>query len=605
MSKRRDNIIFAIVAIIVLVALGIGAFLFLQSRGVINPDDDDYSVVFVLGPRVNSRTINFDDNHGFDERIERVVNSYGFAAIVVADGMPANQTDIFDFSAQRPRPFQRIFEASAIEANQTRFRFYLRETMRDARAEAEQADILEAISLAARMLNARPGDGEREIVILGTGLSTSGWLNFAADNTLLISDTTVVVDSLQRIGNLPELEGITVTWFQMHDVASPQRDLPNPLRMNLEAIWRMILMDSGAAAFNLDPELPGTGIYTLDFPPTGLPYVSVVEFELLPIVSQVTVHPGQVTMERGGNQTFSQLVSGFGGDVPQGVRWTVEGPSHPGTEIDETGTLVIAADDPRESIRVRAASDVDPNVFGEATIVIGSLEVIQVGVPERIIIIPGPDIFLETDPPNNVVTVRTIVEGSNNPSQAVNLELIGNTSPNTRIEPSGQITICPNETSFLIVLRVTSEVDPTIIGEANLFVRRPPDVVEVRFIGNSANFVSITQARAAVSEWVDFINEQDGGIYLFGCTANTGQGAGVQLGTERANAVRDLFVREFNIDPSRIRTRGLGHDNPWNVPNGIPGTGSWNETVAASNRIVVIMSAEDEWARRIYNGTWR
>jgi hypothetical protein len=199
------------------------------------------------------------------------------------------------------------------------------------------------------------------------------------------------------------------------------------------------------------------------------------------------------------------------------------------------------------------------------------------------------------------------VIGDNNPSQEVSLELIGNNDPATRIDSDGRIFIGSRETSFILIIKATSVLNPAIYTEMTVRVfGDTPDIVEVMFVGDSSAFVSGTQAREAVGEWVEFINKQNNGIFLFGCTANTGNSnsGGFPLGLARAEAVKDLLVREFNVDPNKIIIKSLGHDNPWNRPNGISGTPSWNEAVAASNRRVVIMSADDDFAQRIYHGTW-
>jgi hypothetical protein len=407
---------------------------------------------------------------------------------------------------------------------------------------------------------------------------------------------------------MPDLEGIAVTWFQMHDVAEPQEVLPGPQRLNLEAVWRMIVMDSGATDFILMDAQPGTGIYHEYYPPYGLPFVSVVP--ILPFISSVSIHPSNADVQKGTSLDFSAVVTGFGGDamfgggIPQDIDWSIEGPTHPGTSIDEHGRLVVAPDHPSDTLVIIATSAIDPRIYQRAIVRLTESP-IGPGVPERVVISPEPEIILETEYPFNSAVVLAIVEGLNNPSQLVSFELIGNTDPRTSVDQSGRIFISPGETSFRIILRVTAIENPHVYGEITVLVRRPPDVVEVRFVGNTAQLVNRTQAIESVREWVDFINTQDSGIFLFGCTANTGHGGtGITLGLERANAIRDIFVREFNIDPNRITTRGLGHNNPWNRPNGVSGTPSWNEAVAASNRIVVIMSADDDLARRIYAGTW-
>ncbi|MCL2528321.1 MAG: OmpA family protein [Defluviitaleaceae bacterium] len=605
MNSPKDAAIKLVIMTIFITLIGVGAFFLARRVGIIGSEpEDSYSVVFVIGARQNSRTINFADNPDLDTRINRVVNAYGYAAIVVADGMPSNQTAFFDFADLRPSRVSRIVDSGAVNQTLARAQHQLRVELQAARAESPEADILHAIYLAARILSSRPEHEDREIIVMGTGLSTAGWLNFADDNEWLYSDATAVVDMLHRIGNLPDLEGITVTWFQMFDVAEPQENLPGPQRTNLEGVWRMIALDSGAAGFNMSLAPPGDDIYHSQFYPYGLPHVSTVPIR--PVVTSIDIHPTQATVEKGSSFTFSGRASGIFGDdssAPADLDWDIPGEAHPGTII-ANGVLYVAHDDPRESITVTATSTIDPTIYATATITLSAMPVAP-GIPEYVVVNPT-EITLETETPHNTIIINVQVGGAGNPSQAFVLELFGNTDPNTRVYQDGRIVIAAGETALVITLRASSAVDPHIFVEIPIKIHRPPDVVEVRFVGNSAEFANRADAVNAVSEWVAFIEAQDSGIYLFGCTADTGFGGdGISLSQSRANAVRDLFVNEFNIDPSKVIARGLGHNNPWNRPNGISGTASWREDIAASNRRVVIMSADDEIAQQIYNGTWR
>jgi hypothetical protein len=287
------------------------------------------------------------------------------------------------------------------------------------------------------------------------------------------------------------------------------------------------------------------------------------------------------------------------------VEWAIEGPAHPGTHIDSNGRLVVDPNDPRESIVIVAISTEDRSVTGEATVRLRE-EPLPPAVAREIMMLPE-ELILGTVSPYNVYDISVIVLGENNPSQEVSFELIGNTDSDTRIDSNGRIFIGSRETAFILIIRATSVLNPTIHAEMTVRVfADTPEIVEVMFVGDSARFINREQAREAVREWVAFINAQDSGIYLFGCTARLSPSgsSGISLGLSRAEAVKDLFVREFNVDPNRIITQGLGWDNPWNRPNGDSGTPSWNEAVAATNRRVVIMSADDELARRIYDGTW-
>jgi len=597
-TNVRDVFIKIGVVAILIAILCAGVYWLLNDRGIIgSAHEQPCSTVFILGPGMNSRTINFDDNPELSARIDRVVNTYGFAAIVVADGNPASQTRVFDFSVFRPSAAERIIEDDAIKETLVRVRSHFFDEMKNAHSQAPERDLVEALSIAARILSSRPSDEIREIVVLSTGLSTAGFLNFTDDNAWLYSDAIEIIDTMQSNGSLPNLNGITVSWFQMHDVCGVEQEvIPGTQRQNLEEIWRLFVARSGGE-FIIVEEHPGRGIYE------GLPHVTPVE--ILSAITGVIVHPEQADVQRGTSYDFSALVAGYG-ITAQDVEWSIDDSSHPETVIDDNGRLIVAPNDPRESIVIIAVSTADPRVSGRATVRLRE-ESLSEAVVREITIFPD-DIILGTASPYNVFDINAMVLGDNNPSQAVRFELTGNNDPGTRVDSNGRIIIGSSETSFILIIRVTSLLDPSIYAEVPVRVfAEAPDTVEVMFVGDSSDFICEEQARNTAGEWVEFIDSQDRGIYLFGCTAHTGNDYldSVSLGLERAEAFKELLVREFGIDPSRIITMGLGYNNPWNRPNGIRGTPSWNAAVAATNRRVVIMSADDDFAISIYNGTWR
>lgn len=585
-----------VVAVLISVLGAVGYWL-LWDR-IFPPEIEPYSAVFVISPGPNVRPLNFDAPE-IRERIDRVISTYGFTAIIVSDGNPANQTSTFDFSVFKPDTADRVINNQAINENVNRLQQLFLDELQNARHLEPERDVLEAISLGARILASRPSDEIREIVVLSSGLSTSGFLNFADQNEWLYSDATVIIDILQSNRSLPNLEEIIVSWAHIYDVDSViQAVIPGSQRENLKATWRLIVESSGGE-FNILSAHPREGRY--EGPP-------VTPVKIRPTFT-LQVSPSTADVQRGTSFDFSAHVVGDGISA-QDIDWAIEGPAHPGTFIDD-GRLVVAPDDPRENIILIAISTQDRSVTGQATVRLRE-EALPPSVVREVRIFPD-DVIMGTFPPYNTLEISTTVEGENNPSQEVRFELFGNSDPTTRVDPDGRIfigqgEIGQGETEIVITIRAISVENPTIYAEIPVRIfTEPPGVVEVMFLGNSDAFVNRAQARSAIAEWVDFINSQNSGVVLFGCTANTGIGNsdGVALGTARAQAVKDLFVREFNVDPNKIAIRGLGHNNIWNRPNGISGTPSWDEAAAATNRKVVIMSADDPDAQRIYDGTLR
>ena len=583
-------------------------YLILKPTGIFE-HEENYSVVFVVGARRNSRMINFDKNAVLREKIERVVKSYGFASIVVADGDPANQVHDYDFSGNKPSTLNKIRASQVIKDELKNNQVLLFEELKKVRAKSAEADIIEAINIAVRKLNTRPANETKEIIILGTGLSTAGFLNFTDENAWLYSEPSDILNILRDNKSLPELENISVIWMHITDIAEPQKKLDGLEQSNLREIWKLIIKDGGKAKdFKLSDETPEEGIYDDNSFPgeEKLPVVSQVLLKIQ--ITSVTVTPQKLDLQKGNTFPFGAVVDGIN-NPSQDVVWSVSGNNNIATKIDENGRLNIADNETAEYLFVTATSAVDNRVIGNATVNI---------------VIPSPPPPIVTDVVfnhENLVldagtdfTIGVTIVGINNPPQRAIWKLSGNSDPNTKIDNNGRLFIAPSEDSISLEIKATSEYDSSKFAVIIVKVYRIVDIpktVDVEFEGNGTKLINEMQAKESIKEWVKFINEQDGGIYLFGCTAQRYEfdnldeyNRCVILGEARANEVKRLFVEYYKINPNKIVVKGLGYNNPWHRDNGISGR-YWNESVAITNRRVVIMSADDEYAKSVYNGTWR
>jgi outer membrane protein OmpA-like peptidoglycan-associated protein len=132
-------------------------------------------------------------------------------------------------------------------------------------ASSPEVDFLDAIDLAARNLGAH----SMGVLVVGNGLQTVDPLNFAVKG-LLTADPKQVASDLQSKGELPkDLDGVTVYWAGLGDVAGTQKPLTISARSNLEAVWAAIIGAAGGTLSVL-PE-PASGAAA-----SGLPAVTAV-----------------------------------------------------------------------------------------------------------------------------------------------------------------------------------------------------------------------------------------------------------------------------------------------------------------------------------------
>ena len=85
-------------------------------------------------------------------------------------------------------------------------------------------------------------------------------------------------------------------------------------------------------------------------------------------VTAVDVTPQGATIQQGGNLQMNATVTGTN-NPPQTVTWSVTG--HSGASINQSGLLSVAANVPGDTVlTVRAVSDLDNNMYGEATVTV-------------------------------------------------------------------------------------------------------------------------------------------------------------------------------------------------------------------------------------------
>ncbi|MEO7015287.1 MAG: OmpA family protein [Leifsonia sp.] len=147
------------------------------------------------------------------------------------------------------------------------------------KASSPEVDFLGSLDQAARNLGSNP----MGVLVVGSGLQTTDPLNFAASG-VLYADPAQVVSDLRSRGLLPtDLNGVTVYWSGMGDVAGSQTALTIPARSNLAAIWTAIVKAAGGT-LSLLPE-PASGAAA-----SGLPAVTAVPVEAVQTKTDWT-HP--------------------------------------------------------------------------------------------------------------------------------------------------------------------------------------------------------------------------------------------------------------------------------------------------------------------------
>ena len=199
------------------------------------------AVCYVLANTANSQGLNLNSPMVQDTVYETIRN-YGYISVVNADGIPdvvfAGSFDIDD-KYKSASPERLDMDARSKTTN-------LITGMQDVIATDPEVDYLAALNLAVRSLSSLEGYDSKTVVVIGTGLSTTGVLDF--QNNLISAEPSTVVELLKEKEEIPNFNGITVYWQQMGDVAAPQKVLTSAQRNNLQQIYGGIV-EAGGGTF--------------------------------------------------------------------------------------------------------------------------------------------------------------------------------------------------------------------------------------------------------------------------------------------------------------------------------------------------------------------
>jgi len=200
-----------------------------------------------------------------------------------------------------------------------------------------------------------------------------------------------------------------------------------------------------------------------------------------PQVTRVTITPSTTTVNRGETQLFRATVNGTG-TITQNVTWSVMGATNYNTRINTDGLLTIPAGETAPTLIITATSHSDPSKSETATVTVTN---------------DAPRVASVTVSPSQIEVVKgttqqftAIVNGSNNPSQAVTWSVAGGASSGTGISSNGLLMVAINETATSLTVRATSNTDNSKRGTATVTFPKPPAIVRDVTISSLATTVT-------------------------------------------------------------------------------------------------------------------
>lgn len=220
------------------------------------------NAAIVIGTHANGGGVPIYSEELVDS-VRSVCLTYGHISMVSSEGSPAVIGD-YDI----PEPAKDGLSEAKLQHIVEEYVTQLLPLIANHTATSEEVDTIEAITLAARTLTGI--EGEKHMIVCDSGLSTTGYLNFAASD-ILHSSPDAIIEELTKKQAIPSLDEVNVVWIGLGDVSLPQETLSAKEKDNLRTIWQGILEESGASV-KFSSALPAGA-------KEGLPYVTPVPVE--------------------------------------------------------------------------------------------------------------------------------------------------------------------------------------------------------------------------------------------------------------------------------------------------------------------------------------
>ena len=274
-KTNRVALVFAIAVVILTLMAGCNSSLTSTER------EKPVAVSILIGNHACSKELNIT-SAPVQEAVSKAISSYGYISVINVDGDP---DILIEGSCDIDSRYKDADPQKLAQDASTRTIALLSE-LQNAKADTPEVDTLAALRLAVRTFASSPEDAERVIVVIDSGLSTTGLCNFS--NNLLFGEPEVIADALYEQEAIPDFTGVQILWQQMGDVDLPQKSL-SPRQVNqLRAIWKAIVEKGGGSFIAYDVP-PSEGE-----PNDELPVVSPVE---LADESPIVFEPGVTEQE--------------------------------------------------------------------------------------------------------------------------------------------------------------------------------------------------------------------------------------------------------------------------------------------------------------------
>lgn len=205
-------------------------------------NEETSNTVYIVGRHANAQPPAIN-NSTIESSVQSAIDNNTLLSVIELDGSPSVEKDNrFTFNLKKN-------VSSTIKKKYvSKMTNKVIETFNNLTPKVAEVDILKAIEIAANELNSSDAntDYAKHIVVYSTGVQTTGLIDMTKFN-ILSSKGTVdeVVEQLSAKQALPNLDGITIDWYNLNQVSGEQKELTAEMEANNEYLWETLIAKAG------------------------------------------------------------------------------------------------------------------------------------------------------------------------------------------------------------------------------------------------------------------------------------------------------------------------------------------------------------------------
>lgn len=205
-------------------------------------NEETSNTVYIVGRHANAQPPAINEST-IESSVQSAIDNNTLLSVIELDGNPTVEKDNrFKFNLKKN-------VSSTIKKKYvSKMTNKVIETFNNLTPKVAEVDILKAIKIAANELNSSDAntDYAKHIVVYSTGVQTTGLIDMTKFNILSSKETVnEVVEQLSAKQALPNLEGITIDWYNLNQVSGEQKEFTAKMESNNEYLWGTLIAKAG------------------------------------------------------------------------------------------------------------------------------------------------------------------------------------------------------------------------------------------------------------------------------------------------------------------------------------------------------------------------